>query len=550
MIALDGIEPQHPRERLEHVARRVHRAALFDPRVPTDRHARERRDLLATEAGGAAPFARREADILRSERGAPSTEELGEIGSAAHARHCGHHPPARAAEGGGGSPTIGPPLVPLPDAASTARMDRVATVPPPLLPLSLRARTARSSMIRDLLHVLEQPHVLSLAGGLPAATAMPTERLRLALERALDEQGRYGPVALQYGPTEGAPSLRDLVASAAHAEDGRTTVDGVLTTTGSQQALDLLARVLVDPGDAIVVEHPAYLGSLQAFSAAGARFVEIPSDRDGMQTDVLERQLQAGLRPKACAVVPNFHNPTGATLAAHRREHLASLAERYGFVVIEDDPYHALRFGGDDLAPIRVHSELVVTLGSSSKVLAPGLRVGWLAGPAALVRHLVRAKQSVDLHTPMLNQLAVADVLGDDAFMATHLRGLRATYAERCDALAHALVEELGRRIELTKPDGGFFVWARLPGTDTGALLHDALDEGVAFVPGAEFTTHEGELTDRMRLSFASLDADALAEAARRMAAAYSRRHADHGRPRGGQRTAAHEPRPTHRARG
>ena len=164
----------------------------------------------------------------------------------------------------------------------------------------------------------------------------------------LDEQGRYGPVALQYGPTEGAPSLRDLVASAAHAEDGRTTVDGVLTTTGSQQALDLLARVLVDPGDAIVVEHPAYLGSLQAFSAAGARFVEIPSDRDGMQTDVLERQLQAGLRPKACSVVPNFHNPTGATLAAHRREHLASLAERYGFVVIEDDPYHALRFGGDD----------------------------------------------------------------------------------------------------------------------------------------------------------------------------------------------------------
>jgi 2-aminoadipate transaminase len=428
-------------------------------------------------------------------------------------------------------------------------MDRLATATP-LPSLSLRASTARSSMIRDLLHVLEQPHVLSLAGGLPAAEAMPAERLRLALDRALDEQGRYGPAALQYGPTEGAHALRELIAATAHEHDTRTTVDGVITTTGSQQALDLLARVLLDPGDVVVVEHPAYLGSLQVLTAAGARIVEVQSDADGMRTDALEQLLCDGLRPKLCTVVPNFQNPTGSTLSHERRVHLAALADHYGFVVVEDDPYRALRFRGDDVAPVRANSDLAVTLGSSSKVLAPGLRVGWLAGPPELVRHVVRAKQSVDLHTPMLNQLAVADVLRDRSFLTQHVRRLRALYSLRCEALTTALAAVFGEHIEIEAPEGGFFVWARLPGTDTAALLPLALDEGVAFVPGAEFTTRTGELGDRMRLSFASLDGEGLAEAATRMAAAYSRRHADHGRPRGGQRLVAHEPRPSHRARG
>src|SRR5690606_19652982 len=196
--------------------------------------------------------------------------------------------------------------------------------------------------------------------------------------------------------------------------------------------------------------------------------------------------------PKAVTVVPNFQNPTGATMAPERRAHLASLAERYGFLVIEDDPYRALRFDGDDLAPLRSYTDLAVTLGSSSKVLAPGLRVGWLAAPAELTRALVRAKQSADLHTPMLNQLVVADLLGDGTFIEEHVARLRTLYSRRCRALTDALRALFGDRIEFAEPDGGFFVWAQLHGIDTAALLPAALEHGVAYVPGCEFRSQTG----------------------------------------------------------
>lgn len=412
-------------------------------------------------------------------------------------------------------------------------------------------------MIRDLLHLLEQPHVRSLAGGLPAAEAIPVDRLRAAVTRVLDQPGRYGPPALQYGPTEGAPVLREIVAAAAGAADGRTATEHVLITTGSQQALDLLARSLIDPGDPVVVEHPAYLGALQSFLAAGARIVELPSDQDGLRTDVVEERLRSGFRPKAVTVVPNFQNPTGATMAPERRAHLAALAERYGFVVIEDDPYRALRFDGDELPPLRSYTDLAITLGSSSKVLAPGLRVGWLAAPAELTRALVRVKQSADLHTPALNQLVVADVLSDRTFTEDHVAGLRGLYFRRCRALTDALRALFGDRIEFVEPDGGFFVWARLHGIDTAGLLPAALERGVAYVPGSEFTTEPGALSDRMRMSFASLRPHELTEAVERLAvaatessvAAYLPRHADHRRPRGRQRAAAHELGAAHRAR-
>lgn len=372
-------------------------------------------------------------------------------------------------------------------------------------------------MIRDLLHVTERSDVLSLAGGLPAAEMLPTDRLAIAMDRALRRNGAYGPDALQYGATEGVAELRAAIARSAARMDGRTRADDVLVTTGSQQALDLVARTTIDPGDTVVMERPAYLGALQTFAGVGARVVTVVSDAEGLRTDELERHLRGGLRPKLCTIVPNFQNPSGATMPTERRAHLASLAERYGFLIVEDDPYRELRFDGDSLPPLRAHTDLAIGLGSSSKILAPGLRVGWIAAPSPLVDALTRTKQRVDLHTPTLNQLVVLDVLRDVAFLNAHIARLRVCYAARRDALLTALRHHLAGRVEVDRPDGGFFLWARLPGTDTEALLPSAVAAGVAFVPGAAFTT-DGSGADRMRLSFASLAPAQLADAAARLA--------------------------------
>jgi 2-aminoadipate transaminase len=291
-----------------------------------------------------------------------------------------------------------------------------------------------------------------------------------------------------------------------------------LVTTGSQQAIDLLARVLIDPGDVVVVERPAYLGSLQALRAAQATFFAVTSDEHGLRTDELEHALRDGLRPKLCTVVPNFQNPSGATMTTERRAHLGALAERYGFVVVEDDPYRVLRFRGEQPAPIRNHTELAVTLGSTSKLLAPGLRVGWAIAPPGLLAPLVRAKQSADLHTSTTTQLLALELLADPAFLSEHVRRLQDCYSARCAALLRALRHDVPEA-QFVQPDGGFFVWVHLPGVDTTALLPRALDEGVAFVPGTAFTT-DGTCGEHARLSFASLDEDALRVAVRRLAAA------------------------------
>ena len=379
--------------------------------------------------------------------------------------------------------------------------------------LSRRAAGATSSVIRDLLRLVERPGVLSLAGGLPAPEGFPVERLRLAAERALAGGGRYGVAALQYGPTEGDDELRALAA----ARLGSARQEDVLVTTGSQQGLDLVARALVDPGDVVVVEAPSYLGALQAFRTCEPVFVDIPIDGDGLRTDELEQRLAAGLRPKLLYTVPNFQNPSGATLSLGRRVHLAALADRYGFVVVEDDPYGVLRFRGEPLPAIRSCGENVVSLGTASKLLAPGLRVAWLAAPAWLAGPLVRLKQAADLHTSTLAQRIVADVLADEEFVAAHIERVAAIYRGRCDALATAI----GGIVDVIRPDGGMFLWGRLRASDidTTALLSAAVDQGVAFVPGTAFHV-DGRGTDSLRLSFATLAPAELVEAATRLGAA------------------------------
>lgn len=382
----------------------------------------------------------------------------------------------------------------------------------PLTPtdlLSTRARTSTTSVIRDLLRLVDRPDVLSLAGGLPAAELLPVARLREAMERVAS------PRALQYAPTEGVSELREVIAARAGA--GARPAD-VVVTTGSQQGLDLAARCLLDPGDVVVVEAPSYLGSLQSFRANGATIVSVRGDGHGLDVDELAARLAEGLRPKVVSVVPNFANPSGATLSLERRHALVDLADRYGFVVIEDDPYGELRWSGSalprlvDLAPDRV-----ISLGSASKVLAPGLRLGWMRGPSWLLDAAVRLKQSADLHTSSLDQMLAADVLGDDAFMSAHLASIRGVYRDRAAALVDALVP---LPIEAAMPDGGMFVWARLTGArDSAVLFERAIDAGVSFVPGVAFDA-DGRPSDRLRLCFCTLGPSDLARGAARLGGA------------------------------
>lgn len=394
--------------------------------------------------------------------------------------------------------------------------------------LSERARLTTSSAIRDLLRLTAAPHVLSMAGGLPAAELFPVDELRAITAQVLDDPGTARD-ALQYGPTEGSDELRAVLASRARAtgvHDGRD----VLVTTGSQQGLDLLARVLVDREDVVVVESPTYLGALQALRGSVPNLVAVPGDHAGIDTAHLEALLRRGMRPKLCYVVANFSNPAGATLSLERRVHLAALADRYGFVVVEDDPYGALRHRGRALPPVASFGEHVVTLGSTSKTLAPGLRVGWVQAPAAIHAALVRAKQATDLHTSSLSQVIAARALVAPWFDAHVARSCDA-YAARSAALLDALAAHGTVFAPVARPEGGLFAWAELRApVDTTVLLTEALAGGVAYVPGAAFDPGSGHRS-HVRLSFATLPPERLGEAVDRLArvaerAARSTRHA------------------------
>lgn len=421
--------------------------------------------------------------------------------------------------------------------------------------LTPAARHRRSSTIRELLTLADRPGMRSLAGGLPAADALATPLVAAALGRALDPHGPYGPVALQYGPTEGWGPLRELVRTRVAALTGRSTDDvEAVVTTGSQQGLSLLGEALLGPGDTLVVAAPTYLGALSALGGPGVRIKAVASDRDGLRVDDLARRLRYGLRPKAVYVVPDFDNPTGAVLSVERRRALAQLADRYGFLVIEDDPYRDLRFRGEPLPPVAAFGEHVVRLESASKVIAPGLRVGWMSAPSALgpvLDAVVRGKQAADLHTSSLSQVVVADVLGDAWGLDSHLTTVRAVSRARAAALARGLRAEAGDLLTWTDPDGGMFLWVALAGDalagptaiTTDELLGRALDAGVAFVPGSAFYAADADGIDGMsagsralRCSFASLVEAELAEAGACLAAvlkAEVRRPAGAGRSTG-----------------
>ncbi len=365
---------------------------------------------------------------------------------------------------------------------------------------SLAVERAGSSAIRDLLEITERPGIVSLAGGLPNPATFPTEAIAAATAAALAED----PVAaLQYGPTEGYRPLRRWIAERNGL--GPWGEDQVLVTSGSQQALELATRALVDPGGMVALADPAYVGALQAFRAAGVELAAIPSDADGLRVDVLADRLALGERPTLVYVVANFDNPSGSTLAPDRRVALADLADRYGFWIVDDDPYGDLRWRGACPVPLRDLTDRTITLGSTSKVLAPGLRVGWAVAPAEVHRAMTILKQSADLHTSSLTQQIVHRTLAADGFLDAHLATLRTTYQHQAQHLVGALRAALGDRLIVPDPDGGMFLWCELRAADadTAALLAPAVERGVAFVPGAAFGVEDLH-PRRMRLSYAT----------------------------------------------
>ncbi|MEV6242231.1 PLP-dependent aminotransferase family protein [Lentzea sp. NPDC051838] len=372
-----------------------------------------------------------------------------------------------------------------------------------------RTLPVASSPVRDLLALTSRPEVISFAGGLPAPELFDQDGLRAAYDLTLRDRS-----VLQYAPTEGNPALRALVAERLTAR-GLPTSD-VLVTTGSQQALALVATALLEPGAVVAVEEPTYLAALQCFQMAGARIVPVASDEDGLDVESL-RSVVASSRPSVLYLVPTFANPTGRTLSASRRAEIAALASEHDFWVVEDDPYSELRYRGDPVAPLASISDRTIYLGSFSKIGAPGMRLGWLRAPASMLRTLTIVKQAADLHTSTVDQAACAAYLTHNDLDA-HVARLCVAYGERRDAMIAALPATVPDGTTWTDPDGGMFMWLRLPGeVNSAELLKEALTHDVGFVPGAPFfATTPDHATFRM--SFTTNTPAEIAEGMARLA--------------------------------
>ncbi|MGW0531011.1 aminotransferase-like domain-containing protein [Streptomyces sp. NPDC003032] len=391
----------------------------------------------------------------------------------------------------------------------------------PLPPLAARAAAVGGSPVRDILAVTARPEVINFAGGLPAPGLFDSEGIAAAFRAVLEEVPER---ALQYSTTEGEPVLRTAIAARTTARGLATDADDVLITTGSQQALSLLATALIEPGDTILVENPCYLAALQAFAFAGARVVPVPCDESGIDPAALD-ELVALHSPKLLYTVPTFQNPTGRTLPAERRARIAEIAGRRGLWIVEDDPYGELRFEGERAPWIATYpgaEDRTVLLGSFSKVMAPGLRLGWLRGPGALLRACAVAKQAADLHTPTVNQLAAARYLADRDLDA-HVARVAGAYRERRDAMLAGLADALPEGSSWIRPEGGMFVWAKLPdGYDTAELLRVVVTHDVAYVPGAPFFAGEPDRAT-LRMCFVTQAPDEIVEGLRRLRGALVR---------------------------
>jgi 2-aminoadipate transaminase len=364
--------------------------------------------------------------------------------------------------------------------------------------MARRAERLNPSTIREILKITERPGIISLAGGLPSAATFPIEAMAEASARVLRDTPRE---ALQYAASEGYAPLREWVAAEMGGHGMAVDADQVLITTGSQQGLDLVGKVLIDPGSRVAVEHPTYLGALQAFAPYEAEFVAVEGDDDGP----LPAALEAAQGARFVYLLPNFQNPSGRCVPAARRDALVDRAGELGLPIVEDNPYGDLWFDHPPPPPLSARAgDAAVYLGSFSKVLAPGLRLGYVVAPRQLYPKLLQAKQAADLHTPGFNQRVVHEVI-KDGFLRDHVPTIRTRYRAQRDAMQAALERHMPAGCRWNKPVGGMFFWVELPkGIDATALLPKAVDAGMAFVPGAAFYCRDAH-ENTLRLSFVTV---------------------------------------------
>jgi 2-aminoadipate transaminase len=395
-----------------------------------------------------------------------------------------------------------------------------------------RTHGLTSSAIRELLKLTERTEVISFAGGLPAPEVFPVAQIAEAAGRVLAE---HGPAALQYSTTEGYLPLRELLVRHMGRYGIKVTPDNLLITSGAQQALDLIGKLLINPGDRVLTEEPTFVGAIQAFSAYQPEFATVPIDADGLCVDQMEQVLRSG--PKFLYVLPNFQNPAGVTLSLERRTRLVELAAHYGVPIVEDDPYGQLRYEGEHLPPlVKVDASLhgcakgerafrgaVLYLGTLSKTLAPGLRLGWIVGPEEVIRKLVQLKQGADLHTSTFGQMVAYEV-ARGGFLDRHVRVIRDVYRTRRDAMLRAMETHFPAGVGWTRPEGGLFLWVTLPeDCDSASLLQHALEEKVAFVPGTSFYPCGGG-NATMRLNFSYCTPERIEEGIARLGGVLRRR--------------------------
>ncbi len=382
-----------------------------------------------------------------------------------------------------------------------------------------RIEKMRSSPVRDLFSAAVRPDIISLSGGMPDVSLLPVNAVRKAVRGAI-ENNRVE--ALQYGTTDGRLGTKQVVCGLMRDEGIRCKPSQVILTSGAQEALDLLGKVFIDPGDIIITEGPTYLTALQAFSTYEPDVRTIAFDDKGMRMDLLEAELEKigknNPRLKFCYTIPNFQNPGGVTMSPDRRKRLLELSHEYNFLVVEDDPYGRLRYEGGHQIPLKVLDERVIYLGTVSKIFAAGLRLGWVAAPRSIISKISLVKQGADLCGSSLDQLVVEHYFNNTSWQRTLQKFIK-TYRTRRDAMLAALEEHFPPEASWTRPEGGFFVWVTLPEyVDTGSMLAEALEAGVTYVPGDSFFPGGREGKNCMRINFSFETPENITEAIKRLA--------------------------------
>jgi 2-aminoadipate transaminase len=381
--------------------------------------------------------------------------------------------------------------------------------------LARRTAGMKGSIIRELLKLTVQPDLISFAGGLPAAELFPVREIEEACRHILATDAAH---VLQYSTTEGHPPLREWLADTMSRPDLHVEADNILITNGSQQALDIIGKLFVEPGSCVMTSEPTYLGALQAWNVYEASYVTVPQDDDGILVDLIPALLAKAKKPRLLYVLPNFHNPAGVSIPLDRRLRLVEIARKHDLILVEDDPYGELRFEGEEITPLyRLAPERTIYLSTFSKTLAPGLRIGWVTAPKPIIHKFVQAKQGTDLHTSTFAQAVVADVC-QRGLLPGHVRLIRSTYHERRDAMLAALGEHWPEGCTWTRPKGGLFLWATVPeGLSTAELLPKAVAKKVAYVPGMVFYPGEAGGHNAMRLNFSCAGIAAIQEGIRRL---------------------------------